>query len=370
MALQTLGRECEFWYPFVSGGGGQVALDTSTLVMDASGELVEMILQVPITGTVDRFGAVIAAVTNTPDNGLRFSFRDVSLSTGLQDTTVDQFATVASGSVATGWLDPGAFDSSRSVTRGDRLACVLDFPTFVAGDSVTTQSLNLFGASNVAGYPYTALNGAKNATRMAQFGLHYTDSGGFWVPIGGHGMTLCSARTAVSIDTGTTPDEVGNAFTLPFPAKLNKVMVVLQSTVAASDFDLVLYDSGGTPVATQSFDGDVYAGTGSNRFAFLHLASEVSLSANTLYRIVIKPTTTNNVSMTYQVLAATTATMIGGGNIYMTQRTDAGAWTNYNNGTDGYRFLEMALGLSAFDDAVSAGGGGAPIIGGSIVRAA
>jgi hypothetical protein len=370
MALQSLGRGCEWWYPTPSLGtalSGWNAIDTTTLILDASGELVEMIVHVPLAGTIDRFGAVIAAVANAPDNGLRFSFRDVDTSTGLQDTTVDQSATVASGSVATGWLDPGAFGASRTVVRNERLACVVDFPSFVAGDSVTVQSWSANGSA-VRGVPYTALNGSKQSARMAMFALHYTDNGGFWLPIGEPNMLLPTSRAAISIDTGTTPDEVGNVFTLPFPAKLNSVLVNLQSTVAASDFDLILYDDSWSALATQSFDGDIYQSTANNRWAYLQLASEYSLAANTAYRLVIKPTTVNNVSFVYQTFAAATAGMVGGGNIYMTQRVDAGTVVNYNNGTDGYRFLEMCLGLSAFDDATGGGGGGGPLISGRLVR--
>ena len=54
----------------------------------------------------------------------------------------------------------------------------------------------------------------------------------------------------------------------------------------------------------------------------------------------------------------------------MTQRTDAGAWTDYDNGTDGYRIARMFVLVNGFDDGTGSGGGGVPIIGGSIVRAA
>src|SRR5215203_1724241 len=118
-------------------GGYMGTAIAGTFVIDASGEMAALIMRVPKTGTLTRFEALVQAVGNTPDNGLRFSFQDVSLTTGLPDGVVDQFATIASGSVTTGWVSPGDFDSTRAVTRGDLLALVIDFPTFVASDSVT-----------------------------------------------------------------------------------------------------------------------------------------------------------------------------------------------------------------------------------------
>jgi hypothetical protein len=57
----------------------------TTFQINASGELVAMVFRAPKTGNLSRFEAYIGAASNVPDNGLRFSFQDVDLSTGLPD---------------------------------------------------------------------------------------------------------------------------------------------------------------------------------------------------------------------------------------------------------------------------------------------
>jgi len=360
MAQQTLGVGQEFWFPPYPQGASQ-ALNASTFLMDASGEYVSLVLCAPMAGTIDKFGTFLAAVGNAPDNGLRFSMQGVDLSTGLPDGVVDQFATVASGSVTTGWLDPGAFDTSRTVTRGELFACVVDFPTFVAADSVTVQGMVLGGGGSFEGFPYgTSITGTKSAAAIPQIYLHYTDGGGLWVPASTQMWPYSSVATQ-TLDVDTTPDEIGLAFTLPYRATLDRVQIALNTVSAASNFDLVLYDSGGTPLATSSHDGDVTQVANVVRVFELLLASAVELTPGSLYRLIIKPSTTNNVNIQYGVVPSDLfAAAPGAGEFYLTQRTNAGAWTDFNNGSDGYRLPTIALGFSAGSD--GAGGCGAGML--------
>jgi hypothetical protein len=293
-------------------------------------------------------------VGNAPDNGLRFSFQ--SPDANGMGNGVDQFATIASGSVTTGFLDPGAFDANRSVTRGDYLVMVCDFPSFVAADSVTVQSWTPFGG-NTANFPFgISATNTVSVVRIPQYFLHYTDSGGFWACVCPWMIPAISTTTS-SIDTGTTPNEIGLKFQVPFPCKLSEFMGWITMTAAGSDFDFILYDAGSTPVATLSQDGDYKAGATSLRLWHLWLQTEYTLTANTIYRLIIKPTTTNNIALAYYVFPSQLAAMIpGGANWCLTQRT-GGAWTDFNNGTDGYRQPCISLGFTAFDDAASAGGG-------------
>src|SRR5688572_217111 len=121
------------WYP-LAPKAGVWAFDTTNFALDATGEVVVLVAKAPIAGTIDRLGTIVQAVSNAPDNGLRFSLQGVNAANNLNDGTIleatNAFATVASGSVATGWLDSGAFASSHTVTRGELLAFVIDIPTF------------------------------------------------------------------------------------------------------------------------------------------------------------------------------------------------------------------------------------------------
>lgn len=347
MAKQSLGIAQNWWFPLPPDGITHL-LSTSVYVMDASGELAALCFRVPRTGTIDRFGAIVA-ISNTPDNGLRFSFQD--LVNGLPDGVVDQFATVPSGSLASGFVDPGAFDASRSVTRNDPLALVVDFPSFVAGDSVTVQSTTNGNNGSWGGFPLgVSVTNTKNGINLPQMYLHYTDDGGIWVPASVL-ISPYTTLTTLSMDTGTSPDEAGMAFTLPYPCTLDRVIVSLNMTAAGSDFDLILYDDADNILSTASHDGDNISSTAAQRELELLLDEEIDLSAGSLYRIVIKPTTLTNVALAFGTIPSTIFSIApGAGLAYLTARVDGGAWTNFNNGTDGYRLPTISLGISAWDD--------------------
>src|SRR3990167_1654366 len=241
---------------------------------------------------------MIAAIADVPNDGLRFSFQNVSLTDGTPDGTVDQSAKIASGALVVGWNDPGAFDASRSVTRGDLLAMVCDIETFTAGDSITIQA-GIVSGFNALSMPYgISVVTTKGVLVIPQFFLHYTDSGGFWHMVHPLCFTHVS-NTQLSFDTGTTPDEAALLFQVPFPCKLNEVAAWLSMTAAGSDFDCILYDASNNILATLSYDGDVEAGGTSTRFWTFFPQTEVTLSANTNYRLSFLPTTTVNITLFY-----------------------------------------------------------------------
>jgi hypothetical protein len=340
------------WIPSFIGVEAFV-LTGANYVIDASGEVVVVICRVPKTGTLDRFEAYIEQVSNAPDNGLRFSFQDVDLSNGQPDGVVDQSVTVASGSVVTGWMNPGNFGATRAVTRGDYLALVIDIPTFTAGDNVRVGQMTQSNCRIPYGIGATS---TKLAGQLPIVALHYNDDSYGFFPT----LPAINAAATETYHSGTAGgDEYGLAFMLPVPCTLNEVIVRL-SVAAAADFDLVLYDASDSVLATLSYDDDVNSGAGVGVHCLV-LQSAVNLSAATLYRLIIKPTTTNSVGLNYAGFASSTLmrdTIDGGTDLYLTKRVDAGAWTNYNNGTDGYRRPFMSLGLSALDDGTGGGGGG------------
>jgi hypothetical protein len=350
MALQDTVKGA-VWYPFPYFNTGW-SVNTTQLQMNANGERVFLVWRVPRAGNIDKFAAVIAAVGNAPDNGLRFSFQNVD-SVGEADGTVDQFATVASGSVVTGWLDPGTFDSSRTVARGDWVALVLDFPTFVAGDDVIVQGIS--AATNQSQMPYTDIATGRQTQIQAMFVVHYDD--GEWVAVADHNVPALTS-TGLSIDSGTNPDQMGLAFTLPFKATLDKVFFNVTYQAAGCDFDVILYDSVDTVLATLSWDGDYNAGA-SGRVGEFILENPVELDVGSLYRIILKPTTANNIQLAYSTFHANGfGCCIGGTGFYMTTKDGASAWVDYNDAGDGYRKPYIFLGLSQLSDDVGGGGGG------------
>jgi hypothetical protein len=334
--------------------------DTTNFQINASGEVVVLVAKMPVAGTIDRFATIVTAVANAPDNGLRFSLQGVSATTGLNYGTIiestNAFATIASGSVTTGWLDPGAFATSHTVTRGALLAFVLDIPTFTAGDDLIVRGVTHSGTT-VTNLPYSvrATNSISGAV-IPIIVAHYTDNGGFWQQISPLILPASGALTAMTFDTGTTPDEVGAVFIPSQPCRLNMVTLPIGLDAAAANFDVILYDSANNVLDTVSYDGDQVATGGlSQSHLFDHwLSAPVTLTAGSTYRIVVKPTSTNNVRISYMPIADAGIGAVPGklANFYLTARTDAGAWTNYNAASD-YRFPTFVLAFDAFSDGVS-----------------
>jgi hypothetical protein len=358
MTLQTLSGG-GVWVPNFEHDNHTVA--SNAYVIDASGEIAALIFRCPKDGTLDRFDALVGAVSNSPDNGLRFSFQGVSATTGLPDGTIlgatsNAFVTYAH-SVTTGWKSTN-FGETVTVTRGQLIACVVDIPTgFTAGDNIAMSHI---ASNSNSGLPYGILaTSTKQTSNLLIVAPHYTTG---YVQISSV-LPGIDTSTSVSYNSGTgTADEWGMGFQIPFPAKLDRVSAQL-AVGAGGDFEVIVYGSDGTTVlATLAYDGDVNGSSATMPYEFV-LQSELTLTANTTYRVTIRPTTANNVALQYFTFqsADLMATMSGGSNFYMTsQLNQGGSWTDYNSGT--FRRPKMSLYLTALDD--GAGGGVTGVIGG------
>ena len=360
MALQSIARGAELWWPHIIPVGSQT-MDQTTLRIDTGTESVALITKAPKTGNIDKFIVLVSSPIVQPTNGLRFSFQDVGTNS-LPDGVVDQFAIVPSGSVtASSVLDPGAFDSARAVTVGDEFACVLDMPSWVAGD-VTFTSYHVGGGTMYWHVPYTVLNGTIG-TRMLMALLHYDDD--TWEPVHS-GDSFWTGGASYSLQTTTNPVEAGIGFQVPFPTTLRKIMHRTMLYHAGNNIRYTLYDASDNVLATidhytdaRSQPGDGYS---TEYLDSLWLGSEVNLSANATHRLTLQALTAGKiVSVIYHTY--TTASYFnaapGADRLWLTSRPSGGAWTDFNNAVSGYRKpYTFYLGLGAFDDGASGGGGG------------
>jgi hypothetical protein len=336
----------------------------TTFQINASGELVAMVFRAPKTGNLSRFEAYIGAASNVPDNGLRFSFQDVDLSTGLPDAGVDQFAIIASGSVAVGWANPGDFDAPRAVTRGDLVAAVIDISSFTAGDNVVIGNWIL---STSVGFPYSvSVTTTKSQTNIPVFALRYDD--GTYVPFyPGSEIWAVNDIQGQAFQSDTAIDEYGLKFQVPWPCSLQAVAVSMHTTSSNNSFDIVLYDAAGSVVDTIACDGDVSSSVSAFRYRQEWFTSDITLTPNVTYRLVVKAgSSTINCEVRYGVFPSTALKGSAGvpSTWELTQRADAGAWTD----TD-VRVPKIHLFLNGFDDGTGGGsGGGAHIFGGTVIR--
>lgn len=276
-----------------------------------------MIFAAPKAGDIHKLHFALGTVT-TGDT-LIGSLQNVSLTTGDADGTPDQSGTVV---VADG--DDNAWKSvtlgaDRTVTKGELVAFVIGFNSFVAGNLnilVATQNLNGFTPPD-----HFISSAWQNVVRSNILVVEYAD--GSFAPAT---AMIPGVPSQTVHGSNTTPDEIGNIFRVPFACQVSGF--VYHGRVNA-DADFILYDSdGSTALATISQDADVRNST-AEVSAAKPFPSDISLLANTWYRLVCKPTTTTTVRMSMITAsdAAHLAQLRAGTEMYGTKRTDAGAWT-------------------------------------------
>lgn len=340
--------------PIITSMGGMTTAATFQAV----------VFQVPKSGVLDLFELRQFTNTNNPDNGMRFSFQDVT-TLGNPDNVEDQFAVVTAGFGPTAWLVPANVmthdgtpgGTKRTVTRGDWLACVIRFESFVAGDSVAMSGISLGGNTDtwmvpVLRYILITANSGGTWTKSASLGLpcmalKYDD--GTYAELSWPFIPALNMNTR-TFNNSLTPDERGLLFQVPFPSRISGCWVRIDIDAAA---DIILYDAANAIIASSSLiTGRRISSSSMN--AKVDFVTPVNLAANVDYRLTVLPTSASSVTI-YDFDTSTSAIResIDGGTTWMsTQRTNAGGWTNVNTNRP-----FMGLILDGFDDAASVGGG-------------
>jgi hypothetical protein len=305
-------------------------------VIDASGEKCAFVIRCPRAGTLDKFEFSLGTVVQAPTNGLKCSFQDVSAANGDPDGTADQFRTVTTGITTNAWFVPGLITSDgtdtgtkRTVAEGELLACVVEFASFSAGDSLGVRALTLATASAGAIQQhyvdlFTA-SWAKQSSSLCVVALKYTDSPIYDVIT--PDIIPASGLNAPTFNSNSSPDERGLIFRSPMSCAVSGFLVRYGSAAAGRNADFILYDSDGTTaLKTVAIDGDQVQST-SARWLFIPLTQ--NLTADLDYRAVIKPSSTSSVELQdFDVSAQALLDACGGGqNWHYTERTDAGSWT-------------------------------------------
>lgn len=293
----------------------------STMTIDAAGEIAAFVFIAPKTGTLSKVRFRLSGVTTAQD--LKVSFQD--LSSGNPDGTPDQYRVVPSASVAVGFVETGILSddgtdggTKRSVTIGDALAVVVEFNSAVGNVQVSTQSSN---AASIFGHAYSDLftaSWAKNTSQAPLFALEYSD--GSVEPIAG---VLPGTYSNVVFNSGSSPDEYGNVFTLPFSARVSGIWAWVDYDNAA---DLVLY-SGTSALATIAVPASTNRPGTAMGFVALQFPTPQTLAAG-VYRAVLKPGASNvGINLATLAAAADLAAHFRS-DFYGTSRTDAGAWSD------------------------------------------
>lgn len=330
--------------------------DPEDMAIDADGEKVAFIFQVPKTGTLGKFGFLLDTVT-TGDT-LKVSFQDVDVTSGEPDGVADQYRTVVvadgddqawklTGLVTSDGTDGG---TKRSVTRGDWLAVVIEYNSYVAGNmQIRAGSASANDTFNNQQHPLLYIASWTKQNSLPVLALLYDDDSLAFME---NVVPASLLSVTSSLSTFSTPDEVGLYFSNPIPCEVNGAWVAADID---ADAQLLLYDSDGSSVlATGTFDTNIRRGGGVGN-ALARFSSEVTLAKDTNYRLILKPTTTTSVSIRYWEVdvASYFGQAVGGTAWHWTSRTDAGSWTEITT-----RRPYMGLSVSALDDGVGGAGGG------------
>lgn len=319
--------------------GPKLYRDTSatTYTLDATGEYVAWIVDAPKAGTIDRIHFYAGTVTANGD-GLRCRIETLNTADNLPSgTLVGGSSEVTHVTTTANAWNRGTAGLGAVVTRGQAIAVKLASPaagtTFngvIRAKFDNHKGPGVEPPNILAPYLVNALpTGAAVSAGAMDFALEYNDGS---IPYIECAIPASSVATT-SFSSSSTPDERGNLFQVPAPMRVIGVYNQIVPGGANQTCDVVLYDSGGSALATIALDLDQYrlASVGSSLHYF---PTAVTLAANTNYRLVIKPTVTSSITVGQYVLdtsAGTTALReagVGGTTWQLTTRTDAGAWTD------------------------------------------
>lgn len=336
----------------------------ATVTFDAAGDALGFIFTARETTMVDAISFVVASVTTAGTTGVITATVETLGTTGNPSGTPVTSSNSPTATISTtGSKEITGIAGSATLTVGAQYALVL---TAGAGWNRNLAIRITWGAGGQTGYPYFASNTTGSYGKGSQtvwgYFLGAKDSGGN--PI----VLACAVGAATitnqSFSNSTNPDERGNRFTLSAPATCIGIAYSNAAGSAPGSTDaygIALYSGHTTSpslLASANPDGDAQ---------MTHLAhvayfdSPVNLSANTVYAVTIKATSTDTLNVArYGYGSASDAACIMGSNFYATTR-DGGAG---NPSTGGNTFTDDNTSvycvwpiLSKFDDAASSGGG-------------
>lgn len=308
-----------------------------------------ILLQAPKTGNIARVRIPIGTVTTGTDTDVRLETVD---STGFPSGTLvatNTNATISAASLGTGnlWFTI-ALTSSAPVNQGDLLAVVI-VPT-----GSPNWALRLSQLPAARGLPtFVSYNGAawsNGTTNVPLASIEYDDGTSGEIP----GLIPVFNWLSSTLTSASTPDELALRFSLPIASRVCGMWAWLTIGLSNVSFDVIFYDSDGTTVlSSATIDGDARQSNSPGPYYF-RLPASVSVNANTFYRLAIKPSTSNTMTV-YSIQYSSAAQMgqYGGSNIHHSTRKSSGSWTDTTT-------TRMIAGLMIDGIDIPAGGGGSP----------
>lgn len=255
-------------------------------------------------GSIVLFVGAVTFVTASSE--VRAGLEDVN-SSGLGDGTQDVYGARIAGTtpITASSLNRFAMSSgTKTVTHGDKLAITVRMPVRAGADTVNWGT---FIESSVGSapslLPYGVINGSKT-TEMLTAIITFDDGALGWIfgqPFGAGSHTF----TVITMNTGTTPDELVAGFTVPSPIQISRIAVLVDTAAAADDYEIILYaDPFGTPAVIETISIDSGADTMEGTTAGMvwgNLSTPRTLTPTQTggYGVALRPTTANSIDSYY-----------------------------------------------------------------------
>jgi hypothetical protein len=241
------------------------------------------------------------------------------------------------------------------------VSVVFDFVTFTAADSIILRGLSSMSTALRGTISSAALFTGSWADQAVQPALLLEFTDGTFGTVGLSVPAQVYNTRAFNLDTTGTGgglnagDERGLEFTPEVTFRSDGVQIDL-SVASGADFEVIAY-SGTTPLSggTITVDNNATAVAGTLRRGIYYWTQELTFTAGTTYRVAVRPTTTNSVTLsTITLNDANHRVIYGGTSIAGNSRADQGAW-----GTPSTTEIPMiSLLVSSLDDGTGSGGGG------------
>jgi hypothetical protein len=174
-------------------------------------------------------------------------------------------------------------------------------------------------------------------------------------------MNQGAPMTALSFNSGTSPDEAGNVFVPEINSSVIGVQMTAIHANSATTYTVEIKNAANTVLASKTIPANICeTAIGSKMFYF---DAAVNVTAGATYRITVVPSTANSVTLYINALFGAGHPTHGvGDGLYYTRRTDAGAWTDTTT-----EVATIYPVFGGFDDGAGGGGGGGMrIVGGGL----
>jgi hypothetical protein len=335
------------WGPATIGNvqGNSGAL--STVSLNDADNAAGWLFNVPKDGNITDVGVLLVTENGTsPQYNVKLS----TVGTDGFPTTTDYGGSTGT---PTTWTSAGfkwvTLTVAATAAAGD-FAAVHVYPTGSTPTGVNFVSVPSSGVAQGMGISanFTIAWGAAN-TGSGGFAIRYDDGSVY-------GIALSSSTGHLVVRSNTTPDEVGDLFTLPanmtcFGARVIHGASALETSATV---DVVLYSAADGVLASATISDKDFADNSNYIDVFW---DSVNLAANTQYRLIVKPTTGASGGIYVQRWSldstAAMAAIPEGTRWQGTSRTDAGAWSNVT--TD---IVMAALWISDITFIAGSGSGG------------